>query len=866
VASENAGTEWILLVEPSATLRRALQRALATGPYRVVAATSYEAGLHQLTGPGAASPPVAVLIGFPAHPTGASNELFAALYQPDYLAVAVMVFAHAASADVFDWVARRTRAALLLWEEYADCLDGIKRLTAPDAPVTAVASVADDIRILFVDDARTVRAGYKRLLAQHGYVVDVAANADAAMALALAQPFDIAIIDFHMPGGNGDELCRRLRRDPRTAAVTSAILTGTYLDRVIKDSLDAGAVECMFKNESNELFLARIAAMARGVRSNKAIAAEHQRLAGILASVGDGVYGVDHAGRITFINPAAREIIGLTASENVIGHSAHALFHFAVEDGSPNRSDTCFLQQAYAIGDELRGWDTVFWNRDGQPVPVECTVFPLRVKDRLEGSVVAFRDVSDRRQLERELVWQVNHDPLTHLCNRNHFERALEAEVSRLKRSEERSALLYIDLDRFKYINDTAGHAAGDRLLLEVGNQLKTRLRDADTLARIGGDEFAIILRNVTDDGVRIAAEGFREVLEQANFAYGEKQYKVNGSIGVALIDRDTQSPGEVLANADIACHIAKTRGRNNTHLYRAENDEKHSMQFELGWSVRLQDALRDDGFALVYQPILPVPDIAVDDLPAERGRLWQQYGAIPPEAHYEVLVRFADRGGLVTPSAFLPSAERFGLMPQIDAWILERALARLAALHRGGRRATFTINLSGQTLDADQLVPQFKRCLGEHELDPRFVIFEITETSAIANVQAARRLIDEMRDIGCRFALDDFGIGFSSLYHLKHLPVDFIKIDGQFVRDMVSDPIDRTIVTSINDIAHSLGKRTVAEFVESRDIFKMLQQYGIDYAQGHYIASPQTEPVEPGSRYGNTKQSRSSANATGPA
>lgn len=844
MAQESSGSGWALVVESSATLRRALQRALAAGPYRVVSTASYEEGLQRLR-ESVASPPVAVLVGFPVESTNASDAFLAELHMPERLGVAAVVLTHAATAAAFDWVARRTRAALLLWEEYAGCLESIKRLTAPATPPAPLPPACDDIRILFVDDARTVREGYQRLLERHGYLVETAASTADALALAAAHPFDIAIVDYYMPGGNGDELCRRLQVDPRTSEITTAVITGTYLDRVIKDSLNAGAIECMFKNESHELFLTRIAAMARGVRAKKAIDAEHQRLAGILASVGDGVYGVNQAGKITFINPAAREILGIEESENVIGASAHDLFHYATEDGSSNPPDTCFLQQAYAIGDELRGWDTVFWTRDSRPVPVECTVFPLRVKEELEGSVVAFRDVSDRRELERELVWQVNHDAVTQLSNRNHFERALEAEVSRLKRSDEHSALLYIDLDRFKYINDTAGHAAGDRLLFEIGDQLKTRLRDADTLARLGGDEFAIILRNVSDDGVRAAADGFREVLERFNFVYRDKPYKINGSIGVALIDRDSQSPGEVLANADIACHIAKSRGRNHTHLYRAESDEKMAMQFELGWSVRLQDALKDDGFALAFQPILPLAALGGVDLPNERAWVWQQYrsgGGI--ERHYEVLVRFADRGGaLVTPAAFLPSAERFGLMPQLDAWIVGHALAKLGQLHHAGERVTFTINLSGQTIDAETLVPLFKRSLSEHAIDPRYVIFEITETSAIANVQAAKRLIDEMRDIGCRFALDDFGIGFSSLYHLKHLPVDFIKIDGQFVRDMVADPIDRTIVTSINDIAHSLGKQTVAEFVESREILAMLRQQGIDYAQGHYIASPHAEP-----------------------
>jgi len=479
-------------------------------------------------------------------------------------------------------------------------------------------------------------------------------------------------------------------------------------------------------------------------------------------------------------------------------------------------------------------------------VPVECTVYPLRIDGRLEGSVVAFRDVSERRILERELLWQATHDPLTRLFNRAHFERELEGEVLRLKRSNEQSALLYLDLDRFKYINDTAGHAAGDQLLIEIATHLQSRLRDSDLLARLGGDEFAMVLRNVDRDAVLGVADGYRAILDQYTFVYGERSYKVNGSIGVALMDRQIHSPGEALANADIACHIAKGRGRNQTHIYVPESDEKVAMNLELGWSARLKDALANNSFELHFQPIVPMTEIRTRELPTERGQLWRRHVAAHHDGqrlHYEVLVRFIDnRGEAILPGAFLPTAERFGMMPQIDGWVVEHAIRQLAALHAAGRDAVFTINLSGQTLDGDQLVPQVRRLLIELSLAPNSLIFEITETSAIANVEAAKRLIDELRTLGCRFALDDFGSGFSSFFHLKHLPVDYIKIDGQFVQGMAQNAVDRSIVTSINDIAHSFGKQTIAEFVEDAACLDLLRQCGVDFAQGYYISAPGPE------------------------
>jgi diguanylate cyclase (GGDEF)-like protein/PAS domain S-box-containing protein len=834
----------LLLVEPSATRAHVLRRLLTADGYDIEWLRDYRAGAAALAAAGAVAYP-AVLVGLPEAADADAEALLAALRVPPLATLPVLLLTTHAEPG-FDWIAARNPAALLLWDDHsavAECLARLLAAPADEAAATAPAGANADIRVLFVDDSRTVRSAFARLLQRHGYRVEVAADAAAAFTLATEHAFDIAIIDYFMPGENGDSLCRRLHADARCAGITSAILTGTYLDQVIRDSLKAGAVECMFKNEADELFLARLAAMSRSVRAAKSVETERQRLAGILGSVGDGVYGVNRRGQITFMNPAAHRILGIAEDEAVHGRAACRLFHYATHDGRPLAAEQCRLQHAYATGTELHAFETVFWHRNHAPVPVECTVVPLRIEGRFEGSVVAFRDVSERRAFEQKLSWQAQHDALTQLLNRQSFEQALADEVARLQRSDEVSALVYLDLDRFKYINDTAGHTAGDQLLIEISHQLQERLRGADLLARLGGDEFAMILRNVPGSELHEVAEGFRRVLEDYSFAHDGKGYKINGSLGVARLDRHTQTPGEALANADLACHIAKSKGRNLTHVYEASADHKVSMYQELGWSSRLQEALARDGFMLYYQPIVSLAGLPLTRLPADADEAQRQHWWRSQPVHYEVLLRLRDaRGGVVQPNLFLPTAERFSLMPQIDLWVVRRAIERLASFERLGQPVSLAVNLSGHTLGDARLIPEIKHLLVKHDVAPSSLMFEITETSAIANLEAAKRLINELRDLGCQFALDDFGSGFSSFNHLKHLPVDVVKIDGQFVRGMADDPNDRAIVTSITDIAHSFGKRVIAEFVESRAILESLNDIGVDAVQGYYLSQPRAQ------------------------
>lgn len=819
--------ESILIVEPSATLQYVLRRVFARLSINLEFASSYGAAAELLRS--RTIPVRAVVIGLPPSAENNTDELFAVLNQPSCLDTAVMLLMHAVERPRLEWVEQRPHSAWLLWENHAECASRVEQLLIPSK---ASGDSTSAVRVLLVDDARTVREAFRKLLRQHDYEVEVASSMTTALVKTAEQSFDIAIVDYFMPGGNGDELCRRLRADPRTASITTAILTATYVEDVIRHSLSAGAAECMFKDEAAELFLARLGAMSRSIRIKKSIEAERVRLASILSSVGDGVYGVSRTGNITFVNPVACRVLGYTEAD-IVGTSAHKLLHHAHEDGTPILPDRCRLTQAYAAGDELRDWETVFWRRAGTPMPVECTVAPLRTEGRLEGSVVAFRDVSERRMLERELIWQANHDPLTKLPNRNYFERVLDDEMNRLGRSDEHSALLFLDLDRFKQINDSAGHAAGDQLLAEISQQLRTRLRESDVLARLAGDEFAILLRNVSPELVLQVADGFREVLNDYSFVFDRRHYRVNGSIGVAMIGRDgPHSSGEVLAHADLACHIAKGKGRNQTHLYKPDVDTKAASHLDLGWQARLREALKSDGFVLYFQPIVALTSFT---------------NGAPASPYHEALIRLRDpQGGIIYPGSFLPTAERFNLVRQIDSWVVGSALQYLAALQASGHSAvTLSVNLSGHALESAQTAEEIQRLLAQHQVDPTALVFEITEAAALANLAAANRLINQLRDIGCRFALDDFGTGFSSFHHLKHLPVDIIKIDGQFIQGMAHDQIDRAIVTSINDVAHSFGKRTVAESVEDKQVLELLRTVGVDYVQGYYIARPVEELPE---------------------
>jgi len=840
---DTATKQRILIVEESATLRYMLGKTLQKQGYELISVKSFEAAIDSLQS--TRQQLHAILVGWPNYEHfEESKQLLVILDREPYSEVPVILLSNNAEFDLLNWMSTRERTALVPWENYQEVASSLESMLNPEShePVIEQRKVYRDearINVLFVDDSKSIRTYYQRLLERNNYQVLTASSVDEAYGIAHKEKVDIAIVDYFMPEQNGYVLCQKLRDDPKTSEIRTAVITGTYLDSVIRDCLEAGAIECMFKNEAEELFLARLSGMRRFIEVQRSIEKQRENAAAILESVGEGVYGVDKDGRVTFMNPAALKVLGLHDVKPLLGVSAYDAFHLHKQSCGRD-----MLKEAYYSGEQLQGWETQFRHQSGKEIPVDCTLYALSVSGKQEGSVIAFRDISERKMMEEKLRWQATHDHLTGLYNRRYFESYLEKEINNVKRSNIMSAVVYLDLDRFKYVNDTAGHEIGDQLLIDLSQEVSKHLRRHDIAARIGGDEFALILKNIDESMAINIADEIRISLSNLRVHHEDKVYHVNASFGVALMDIPHSTAGDVMANADIACHISKRLGRNQTHMYEKSSDERNTMGSELGWSTRIKEALEKDKFVLHYQPILRMKDVDLINLPAQDGVLWQRHlDGADKIFNYEVLVRMiGESGELHYPDSFIPTAERFNLMTDIDMWVLENALQEAVATGISSKKMRPSVNISGNTVDSDESLERIKSLIEQYNISPSSLTFEVTETCAIANLEDANDFISELRKIGCRFSLDDFGSGFCSFSQLKNLPTDFVKIDGQFVKSMARGATDRAIVTAMNDVAHSLGRYTVAEYVESPEIVRLLKICGVDKVQGNYISEPLTE------------------------
>ena len=433
------------------------------------------------------------------------------------------------------------------------------------------------------------------------------------------------------------------------------------------------------------------------------------------------------------------------------------------------------------------------------------------------------RFLKQRRSIEGDLSWQASHDPLTGIANRRAFEDRLDAATS----SENRPplALMFLDLDQFKIVNDTCGHGAGDELLRRICVPLQRELGTGDLLARLGGDEFSIFLSDCPMTRATGLAERLRAVVQDFHFVWDRRVFRVTASIGLVHIEKEHLSTQELMRAADMACFMAKEKGRNRVQTHRPEDQDLVRHAGEMNWVQRIHQALDENRFCLYAQDIVPLGGQHEEGL------------------HIELLIRLRDKtGALVPPGSFLPAAERFGLMGLIDRWVVGTAFRMLAERMADANAEPIgccAINLSGTTIGDDDFLAFLEEQFATTGISPSIICFEITETSAITNLAAATAFVDDLRALGCRFSLDDFGSGMSSFAYLKHLPVDFLKIDGGFVKNLLSDKVDRSMVEAINQIGHVMGKHIIAEYVETQALIEALGHIGVDYGQGYGIAVP---------------------------
>ncbi len=562
--------------------------------------------------------------------------------------------------------------------------------------------------------------------------------------------------------------------------------------------------------------------MAKGIEyAQGELEEQRERLHVTLDSIADGVMVADMDGNITFMNPAAEYITGWFEKE-VKAKQLDSIYQ--VYEANADEPWVGLLNDTLTKG-------TVQFSEDGQKlrvrkgdfIDVNSTVSPIRDADNdISGAVVIFQNVTATRKLTKQLHHQATHDSLTGLVNRGEFERLLSEYLVNIS-SKDEHALLYLDLDQFKLVNDTAGHFAGDTLLKQIASLLHHSIRDTDIVARLGGDEFAILLPKCSIIKAENIAEKIRNEISNFSFVWEESQFRVGVSIGLVSIDHEGMTLSDVLSNADVACYAAKDLGRNRVHIYSHKDQELMHRHVEMHWVSEIRNALEENRLVLFAQKVVPIRNTDYS-------------------VHLELLVRYMDNNGVLrTPGVFIPAIERYGMSAEFDRWIIKSALEEqtLITYLKSSPNRCVNINLSGLTLSDKGLVDYISDLLNKAGLPPRTVCFEITETAAVANFDITKKIIRKMKLLGCDFALDDFGSGVSSFAYLKNLPVDYLKIDGSLIHDIDQNPVNEAMVSAINQVGHVMNMKTVAEFVENRDIQDKLAFLGIDYAQGYYVHVP---------------------------
>lgn len=580
---------------------------------------------------------------------------------------------------------------------------------------------------------------------------------------------------------------------------------------------------------SNEQFTASIRDISEKRRIEAQLHQERERALITLDSIADGVITTDEHGQIEFMNAAAELLTGWPLKE-AQGLAFEDIYQVTDEPSGKPLSDilAVALGRKQHVHDFNTGTYTIL-SRHNRSFSVQHTAAPLvDQRGSTVGAVIVMHDVTASREMQKKLSHQATHDSLTGLMNRSAFEHEVSELIYHANNFDDTHVLCYLDLDQFKLVNDTCGHIAGDELLRQVSQLIKEQLRSGDTIARLGGDEFGVLLHACPVEHGKVICDNIREAIKAFRFPWEGKQFSIGVSIGIVQIDKHSENLTQLLSWADTACYAAKDLGRNRVHLYEPDDVELAKRQGQMQWVSRIRQALDSDRFRLYFQTIAPIDTNA----------------GLPQ--HFEIFIRMLDDDGtLIMPGAFIPAAERYNLMQEVDLWVIKNTLAWFGDHVRqlGTSVGVCALNLSGESIGDPACLESIKQYLKRYAIKPEMICFEITETAAIANMREASSFIREMKEIGCKFALDDFGSGLSSFGYLKNLQVDYLKIDGSFIRDILSDSTDQAMVQSINSIGHVMGLKTIAEYVENREIFEMLGSMGIDYVQGYYVDRPR--PLE---------------------
>jgi len=685
--------------------------------------------------------------------------------------------------------------------------------------------------ILVIEDNPDTQNLVSRILCNQ-FRIDAATDGETGLALWREKNYSLVLLDVMLPGISGNQILNKMMQEKPSQSVV--IMTANHTMELAEELMLAGAADFItkpFRAEqlrrvcgtaarredyiiSNSQFAAKVDSLNKSRKEYQTILEAHQLLLDQLGSV---VIELKENGDISFLNKAWERLTGYS----IIESRQRSLLEF-MEKASDNHAHISNELTTILTGSvSNHHFEFRIKNKFGEEIWAEARFEISLVKDKGHRNISGTIDnITERKKAQQDLEYVAMHDGLTGLFNRNYFEIELAQFTATASRGNGPHCLLYIDLDHFKVINDSLGHHRGDMVLKNIASLMQFRIRNSDVLSRIGGDEFALLLPNTNREIALIIADDICRLLDEYRCQIDDQVFKVNCSIGISEISGKEASAEEHMKQADIALYAAKKQGRNLSHIYDKNDAQSKDFQASMEWARQLQQAVADDNLVLYFQPVIEI----------STGRT----------VYYEALVRLLADNRVIAPGEFIPALEREGVMSLLDQQVINKALHYLSEYPQLEKIA---INLSAQGFSDERLVPSIIERLKLHNVEASRIIFELTESASLSNITETQKIVSNISKLGCEFSIDDFGTGFSTFNYLKQLPAESVKIDGSFVVDLATNPVDLALVKAIYEVATALGKKTVAEFVENQDTMDILAEIGVTYAQGYHLGKP--TPVE---------------------